>query len=509
MVNVIFLFNEEKAVMQCEKENKLKDICKNFVSKMGGNMNNLYFIYNGNPVNLELTYDEQVDSIDRNLNEMKILVHERNKTIDIEELKNSKLIICPKCQENCRINIKDYKIKLFECKNGHKTSDILLNEYEETQKIIESKIICSNCDISKSHKHNNKFYKCVTCKQNLCPLCVSLHNNHIIIDYDKINFTCHIHSQLYNSYCNDCKKNICKLCRKEHSKHKTTFFEQLIPKENEIKQQLFKFRKKLEKLNYNIREIMKLLSKVIENMETFYKINSDIVNNYQTNGQNYQILQNINEVNNFIRIQNDIDEIINDNNIYNKFQKLLNISNKMNDKTLYSEDVEVETKEKENKNNNVLNDEIIIKYKINMKDYPVIKIFDKNFINNNKNNCKFILEDKTYELTEHLNLSNYKIDKDILEIKLIGISNIHHMSYMFCGCSSLIALPNIHKWNTKDVINMKYMLTGCSLLSYLPDISKWNTSNVTNMSYMFDRCSSLKTMPDISKWNTNNVKNIS
>ena len=32
------------------------------------------------------------------------------------------------------------------------------------------------------------------------------------------------------------------------------------------------------------------------------------------------------------------------------------------------------------------------------------------------------------------------------------------------------------------------MFSGCSSLISLPDISKWNTNNVTNMSYMFCDC---------------------
>ena len=38
--------------------------------------------------------------------------------------------------------------------------------------------------------------------------------------------------------------------------------------------------------------------------------------------------------------------------------------------------------------------------------------------------------------------------------------------------------------------------------------SKANTENVTNMSCMFSNCSSLKSLPDISKWDTKNVNNI-
>ena len=45
------------------------------------------------------------------------------------------------------------------------------------------------------------------------------------------------------------------------------------------------------------------------------------------------------------------------------------------------------------------------------------------------------------------------------------------------------------------------MFDGCKSLKELPDISKWDTKNVTDMSYMFDGCKSLKELPDISKGN--------
>ena len=52
------------------------------------------------------------------------------------------------------------------------------------------------------------------------------------------------------------------------------------------------------------------------------------------------------------------------------------------------------------------------------------------------------------------------------------------------------------------------MLSGCSSLLSLPDISKWNTINIKYMSFMFRECSSLSSSPDISKWNINNVKDM-
>jgi len=43
---------------------------------------------------------------------------------------------------------------------------------------------------------------------------------------------------------------------------------------------------------------------------------------------------------------------------------------------------------------------------------------------------------------------------------------------MFYGCSSLISLPDISKWNMNNNIDISYMFYGCSSLSSLPDISK-------------------------------------
>ena len=87
---------------------------------------------------------------------------------------------------------------------------------------------------------------------------------------------------------------------------------------------------------------------------------------------------------------------------------------------------------------------------------------------------------------EEYNVKNY--NEKILKIKLIGVNNITNISHMFCGCKSLISLPDISKWNTSNVNDMSNMFYGCSSLSSLPDISNWNTNNVTSMSGMFFGC---------------------
>ena len=55
------------------------------------------------------------------------------------------------------------------------------------------------------------------------------------------------------------------------------------------------------------------------------------------------------------------------------------------------------------------------------------------------------------------------------------------MDNMFSNCSSLISLPDISKWNTKNVEDMSLMFNGCKSLISLPDISKWNIKNIKEM----------------------------
>ena len=243
---------------------------------------------------------------------------------------------------------------------------------------------------------------------------------------------------------------------------------------------------KIEIVKKDIKEIIMKLNKTIENMEYFYNISNDIINNYDNKKINYEILYNINNIfnNNIIK---DINYIINESS-ETKIIKILDIYDKLYDKGI---------------------NKLKIYYKIDKKDKK-IKLFGKQFVENNKENCKILIEGKEYELMEYFNLKNCKEIKDKLEITLIGIKNITDMSFMFGGepgvfsseeCK-VFSIPDISKWNTSKVFNMRGVFDHCSHLESLPDISKWNTSNVIYMALMFNGCSSLKSLPDISKWNT-------
>ena len=104
--------------------------------------------------------------------------------------------------------------------------------------------------------------------------------------------------------------------------------------------------------------------------------------------------------------------------------------------------------------------EINLIYDINKENKEDINIFGEEFVKNNKNICKMIIDNKEYAISEKYNIKTYKKNK--LKIKLKGFDNINDMTYMFYGCSSLSSLPDISKWNTNNVFDIYDMFFGCS-----------------------------------------------
>ena len=77
--NVIFTLEGVNLSIRCTAEDKMKDICNKYSTKINKNMNSLLFLYEGNKINYELSFKEQANSIDRNNHQMKIFVSEYNK----------------------------------------------------------------------------------------------------------------------------------------------------------------------------------------------------------------------------------------------------------------------------------------------------------------------------------------------------------------------------------------------------------------------------------------------
>ena len=90
---IIFSLNSIKVHIQCTLEDKIKDICKKYATKIDNNINSLLFLYGGNQMNMELKFKEQASSIDIYNKEMNVLVYK----------KGNDDFICPHCNKKIKL----------------------------------------------------------------------------------------------------------------------------------------------------------------------------------------------------------------------------------------------------------------------------------------------------------------------------------------------------------------------------------------------------------------------
>ena len=148
---------------------------------------------------------------------------------------------------------------------------------------------------------------------------------------------------------------------------------------------------------------------------------------------------------------------------------------------------------------------IIYKLKNNFSS-PYITLFGEDFVNNNKDNCKIIVNNEIRDICYKINKN--EISQNTLIIKLREIKPIVNFSKMFQRCEYLYSIPDITNFNTNNISDMSNMFSGCIGLLDFPIISNWDTSNVKIMNGMFAKCKSLLSLPDISKWNISSVENM-
>ena len=134
MEDIILNFNYkgQEVKIQCKKNENMNDIFKRYTNKINKNINDIYFINNGNIIDKNNIKLEEINNKDNIIN---ILVYDINNNNERINEKENKDIICPYCGENCIIDIKDYKINLNKCDNKHNINNILLDEFNNTQRI--------------------------------------------------------------------------------------------------------------------------------------------------------------------------------------------------------------------------------------------------------------------------------------------------------------------------------------------------------------------------------------
>ena len=311
MINVEFNYQQIITIIQANLNDSYEQILNKFINKTNLNINNICFLCNGKYLNNNETFQEIMNSHNLN-NKIVVLVLPINSSINIENniVKKSNDIICPQCKEICKYDIKNYKIKLYDCKNGHSMKNIKLTDFEFTQNIDLSQIKCDKCKIkNKSNTFNNEFYICLDCKMNLCVLCKSIHDNsHRFINYDDKNY----------------------ICKNEHIYHNILSYKEKSIDIKSLRKKMDLLNNDINKFKENINKTITKLKKIMENMDIFYNINKSILNIYESKyNRNYYLLENLNNVNN--SIDKEIENIRFKYNYGNNLNQMLYLYSEMMD----------------------------------------------------------------------------------------------------------------------------------------------------------------------------------
>ena len=320
MAEVIFNYEGENISIQCNIDDKMEDIINRYLQIKNDNIDNLYYLYNNAQINSELTFNEQANELDKSENKMNITVVNHIKNIN--ELKEtiSKDIICPKCKENALIDIKNFKINLSECKNNHNVNNILLNQFQEIQKINLNKKKCDICN--KYNNQNNDFYICNTCNKNICLSCKSTHyKSHIIINFDDKDYICQKHNNTFMKFCKTCNCDICIFCEKTHNEHFILDFNNISIEKEELIKISTELKNTIEEFKWKANIIKEILNKMINMLDIYFNLNDYYLNNYNLSQRNYYILLNLECFkNNNEKMINDLKKIINTDKITDIFE---------------------------------------------------------------------------------------------------------------------------------------------------------------------------------------------
>ena len=323
MSKITFIYKETKIVIPYTENETMNSVINKFYVKSEIPVNSVNFLCQGSVVNSG-TF---ASNIPLNKNEKQILVIDKDNNINQDKIIKSDEIICNICKESAKIDIIDYKIDVSGCINKHSANKMLLKEFEKSQNINISKIICDICkSANKGDSYNNQFYRCLSCKCNICIICKQKHPFvHNIINYDQKNYICIEHGEFYHSYCYNCEQNMCISCENAHRSHAMESYGVMIKDKNILFQESENLKKKIKKFNEVIEGIIANLKKVSENLILYYKIHKRVISNINNKLRNYQTLSNINNFN-INNVTSDLDKIINDDNIiintYKKFRRI-------------------------------------------------------------------------------------------------------------------------------------------------------------------------------------------
>ena len=229
----------------------------------------------------------------------------------IYQFNEDKMPRCINCNLISCLKLKKREGKLiinYHCENEHE-GEIFLQDYLiDCSKYSITKEICNECKKTQKKKDSNFFY-CSKCSKFYCNFCGLNHQTnekHIIVNINKFNTLCKIHSFLYDSYCVSCKKNICIFCQPGHKNHNIiclTEFELTKNQKYKIEKEIYDLELKIKNLEDIKKNIILEIDRIIDSNKLELKYFKFLYSSYEyecnQRNLNYYIIKNLKEIKGF------------------------------------------------------------------------------------------------------------------------------------------------------------------------------------------------------------------
>ena len=466
ITKIIFTFEGKETTIECSKEDKMKDICQKYSSKIESNLDSLLFLYGGNQLNLESSFENQANSIDKSENKMIISVFKKEES-DLE---------CPKCGDKIKFNFEPLKDILSSNNNiidniaGIKLiiENIVKNSLVEVVNVQLKNVNTILNSINGEIKTNIETLKNIIKDKDIINKKVDNNETMNLNDFQNKS----VISGILDVDFNDIENGII-LFNSDYDYDMDFYLE-------DKKVSLEKDFDNNWRLNYSFITTGKyafwmVFNDIVTDMEGFFATGPNIYS------LDFSLFDSTNLTN--MRI------------LFNKCKKLKEI--KGFDKLNTSKVIDME---------GLFQNCITLEY-IDLSNFDTSNVTNMAFMFNHCNRLKeikgldkFITSKAT--TMEGMFQSCFKLE--FIDVSSFDTSNVDIMNFMFVDCFKLKGIKGINKLNTKKVTNMTGMFENCLSLKYL-NIENFDTSNVTNMSYMFNKCKKLKEIKGMDKFNTINL----
>ena len=466
ITKIIFTFEGKETTIECSKEDKMKDICQKYSSKIESNLDSLLFLYGGNQLNLESSFENQANSIDKSENKMIISVFKKEES-DLE---------CPKCGDKIKFNFEPLKDILSSNNNiidniaGIKLiiENIVKNSLVEVVNVQLKNVNTILNSINEEIKTNIETLKNIIKDKDIINKKVDNNETMNLNDFQNKS----VISGILDVDFNDIENGII-LFNSDYDYDMDFYLE-------DKKVSLEKDFDNNWRLNYSFITTGKyafwmVFNDIVTDMEGFFATGPNIYS------LDFSLFDSTNLTN--MRI------------LFNKCKKLKEI--KGFDKLNTSKVIDME---------GLFQNCITLEY-IDLSNFDTSNVTNMAFMFNHCNRLKeikgldkFITSKAT--TMEGMFQSCFKLE--FIDVSSFDTSNVEIMNFMFVDCFKLKGIKGINKLNTKKVTNMTGMFENCLSLKYL-NIENFDTSNVTNMSYMFNKCKKLKEIKGMNKFNTINL----